>query len=62
MGDQLAPCRKCGCDDIGTVCHIGIHESRCCCFCGECETDGPGAPSQEQARAAWNEMQKEVDE
>jgi len=57
MDDELVPCSYCGSEDIGQVCHIEIHTSRCYYFCGECGTRGPGAPSQEQARAAWIEQQ-----
>ena len=61
MGDKLKPCPRCGSDDIDKYCAIGIHESRYYYFCVECgKTSGPPAPSQEQAKAAWNEW-KEVE-
>ena len=60
MIDTLKPCPKCGCEGIGQVCHIGIHASWCYCFCGECGFDGPCAPSEEQACAAWNEREEEA--
>ena len=60
MTDTLNPCPKCGSKDIGHYCEIGPMCSWCYCFC-KCGKTGPSAPSQEQARAAWNKMQEEAD-
>ena len=60
MSDELAPCQKCGCADIGQGCDIGPMESQCYCVCAKCGVHGPGALSQEQARTAWNEKQEAV--
>ena len=57
MTDKLEPCQKCGSDDICQRCDIWPMYSSCYCWCGNCGTRGPAAPSQEQARAAWNEQQ-----
>ena len=62
MNNELAPCSRCGSMNITHTCVIGIHETRIMCFCRDCDAGGPGAPSQEQARAAWNEKQKEADD
>ena len=51
---NLKPCPRCGSKDIGHHCEIRPMGSWCYCFC-ECGQTGPSAPSQEQARAAWND-------
>jgi len=62
MSDKLEPCSHCGSNDIGQGCDILPMLSECFCFCARCGIRGPGAPSQEQARAAWNAWQKESDD
>ena len=62
MDDKLVPCRVCGSEDIHPGCLIGRMESVCYCICDDCGTRGPDAPSQEQARAAWNEKQEKQDD
>ena len=59
--DDMTACSRCGSTDITHACVIGIHETRIMCFCRDCDAGGPYAPSQEQARAAWNKMQEEAD-
>jgi len=61
MTDELKPCPFCGSEDIGYHCEIGTFSSWCYCFCPKCGETGSSAPSQEQARAAWNAMQEEAD-
>ena len=58
--DDLKPCRRCGNKDIIHECDITPAVSECYWFCAKCGRCGPGAPSQEQARAAWNAMQEEA--
>ena len=58
MTDNLEPCSRCGNEDIIHECDIGPMFSKCYCFCARCGICGRSAPSQEQARAAWNEMQE----
>ena len=57
MNNELIPCTHCGSEDIHPGCLIGLVESVCYCICDDCGTRGPDAPSQEQARAAWNKCQ-----
>ena len=59
---DLKPCQECGSEDIGHGCWVGAMSSGCYCVCGNCGARGPGAPSQEQARAAWNEREEEADD
>jgi len=59
MSDDLIPCARCGNEKIGEGCRITPMLSECYCWCTECDAGSPAAPSQEEARAAWNSLQQE---